>query len=298
MLRGMLARMPASLAGAVLFTLLLASVSDSRATDPPRISSVEGLWTTPGGQLRLTREGERVVGLLEAPARGVALPPGAQVLEGTFFEDNLTADVRLPLLAPACGPTEEKAFVVLLLLTRSGRLTGGVAAQNRCAAGVSSVEWRRAGGPAAPLPTGQGVAWESVKNGPMRQGAALMAEGRFEAARKLFQQAAELSPSRGEPFNGVGVTYAMRNELDEAIAWYKRGLEASPGFGDLYYNLACAYALAGKTDMALRYLRLAATKGYTAPDALDSDPDLAGLRDEPAFAAIRALMTQKDGVAP
>ena len=107
--------------------------------------------------------------------------------------------------------------------------------------------------------------------------------GRFERARDLFRAALERDPQRAEAYNGVGVTFHARGDLDEALAWYKRGLEADPRFGDSFYNMACVYALQNHTDLAFRYLRLAALNGTSGREQLQRDPDLGSLRDDPQW---------------
>lgn len=273
----------------------------------PAAPGLDGVWETPAGRVELKRTADKVAGVLVEPAPASKLPKGTSVLTGTFFEDNLSADLRAAVLAPeACGEGKETAFV-LLLLTKKGKLTGGVSTKAKCAADRSTATFVRAGAGAGPArekkmlgdqapegtydPRGHRSAplVDSVR-GLMEQAQEQLAEGRFEQARKLFQQALQKDPKLGEAYNGVGVTYYARNAFEDAIDWYKRGLEAAPGFGDLYYNLACGYALVGKKTHALRYLKLAAAKGFTEVAALDEDHDLDTLREEPEFKAIRELM--------
>ena len=120
----------------------------------------------------------------------------------------------------------------------------------------------------------------------MVEGAALLQEGRFERARQRFRDALEKDPQRAEAYNGVGVTYYARGDLDEALAWYKRSLEADPRFGDAFYNLACVYALEQHKELAFRYLRMAALNHYAEHEAMEKDPDLASLKAEPQWREI------------
>jgi TolA-binding protein len=122
------------------------------------------------------------------------------------------------------------------------------------------------------------------------QGAALLQEGRFERARQAFQSAVQKDPQRAEAYNGVGVTFYARADLDEALAWYKRALEADPRFGDAFYNLACIYALQKQPQLAFRYLRLAALNHYADREAMERDPDLTALHGEPQWREILEQM--------
>jgi tetratricopeptide (TPR) repeat protein len=120
----------------------------------------------------------------------------------------------------------------------------------------------------------------------MKDGAAWLSEGNFERARKRFEEAVELDPRLPEAFNGIGVTFRMRNDLGAAMGWYKRALAVDPDFGDAYYNMACVYALQGRPELALRYLQIAAVNGYASAEGIEEDPDLESLRGLPAYQAL------------
>ncbi|MCP4574520.1 MAG: hypothetical protein GY838_19385 [bacterium] len=59
-----------------------------------------------------------------------------------------------------------------------------------------------------------------------------------------------------------------------------------PGDAVMLYNLACAEAGAGSSDAATAAVRSALAAGFEDLDGLRADPDLASLRDDPAFDAI------------
>src|SRR2546422_810149 len=120
----------------------------------------------------------------------------------------------------------------------------------------------------------------------LTEGAGLLREGRFEQARALFESAVQKDPQRAEAYNGVGVTFYARADLDEALAWYKRSLEADPRFGDAFYNMACVYALQQQPELAFRYLRLAALNHYSEREATEKDPDLTSLHGDPRWREI------------
>jgi hypothetical protein len=50
--------------------------------------------------------------------------------------------------------------------------------------------------------------------------------------------------------------------------------------------MACVYALQKQNEMALRYLQIAALNGYATSEGIDADPDLEGLRGDPAYKAL------------
>lgn len=74
---------------------------------------------------------------------------------------------------------------------------------------------------------------------------------------------------------------------DKAIDWMNRVL----AIDDSYYDAACLYSLMGDTDRALHYLQLALDNGFRRYVHILSDPDLANLRNSPAFDPIRQLIS-------
>lgn len=126
------------------------------------------------------------------------------------------------------------------------------------------------------------------------RGRELLATGEFEKARGVFLEALAKDPARAEAYNGVGVSFYGRLDLDEALAWYKRALEADPQFGDAYYNIACAYALLHRKPLAFRYLRLAALNRYFERQKFEEDPDLESLLGEPEMKELLAQLAKED----
>ena len=284
-----------------------------------------GVWTANGARLELRDEQGKVVGRLAGQGGPCALPSGTQLLKGTLLDDSLSAQVRLCVISEKCGDVDETALAVLLV-TRT--LTGGVHTKAPCAADVRALVLRRPGpqpqakapppnarlSPSPPKPTTQialnqkiavgdiagrpvgepdhaaGYDPRDARDRTMRDAAALLKDGRFEKARALFEQVLQKDPKRAEAYNGVGVTWYARGDLDEALAWYKRSLEADPRFGDAFYNMACIYALQSQKELAFRYLRLAALNHYSEREAMENDPDLVSLRDDPQWREILGSM--------
>ena len=117
---------------------LLASLLALLAAEAPAL----GAWTANGARLELKEEGGKIVGRLAAaggPCPGAA---GTELLRGVLLDDCLSAQVRLCLVAPQCGPADDTALAVLLV-TRT--LTGGVHTRAACAQDVHSLVLRRPG---------------------------------------------------------------------------------------------------------------------------------------------------------
>lgn len=281
------------------FALLLAAAPALGA--PPLVN---GEYDSPLGRVRVAGDGTEFTGSLIAPSGPCAFPAGAEVLKGTLLDDSLAGQVRLCLAGAGC---EAEAWAKTVLLVTPAGLTGAAHVKAGCRAPLGQrggITFARA---AAPL--GDAAAAGSARAPPPKRAAPKAApprgaqararvnaviedafryaqEGYFERARARFKDAIALDPRRPEPYNGVGVTYRMRNDLPAAVAWYKQALAVNPDFGGAYYNLACVYALQGREDLALRYLQIAAMNGYVSLQGIEEDPDLVSLRGTPAFQAL------------
>jgi hypothetical protein len=268
---------------------LLALSPATRAGTP----TIHGEYDSPLGRVRVDGDGASFRGVMVAPSRACAFRAGDEVLRATLLDDSLAGQVRVCLSGRSCGTREEWGSAVLLASDAS--LSGAVhVAAKGCKAPLGKkggIAFRKAaaGSPAASGAPARHAAPRSARARArqlLRDGAAWLSEGNFEQARRRFLDAIDVDRAIPEAYNGVGVTYRMRNELGRALDWYKKALTVDPDFGDAYYNMACVYALQGSKDMALRYLQIAAMNGYATAGGMDEDPDLASLRAEPGYRAL------------
>jgi hypothetical protein len=259
---------------------------------------VAGDYDSPLGRVRVEGDGTSYRATLLAPAGPCQFTKGEQVLRATLLDDSLAGEVRVCL--SGCAAAEAWARGVLLVGPKglsgavhvapgcrapTGR-NGGIAFTRAPPAATSATP--AAGGPSVDRPAPS--ATERAR-AALREGAGWLKEGRFERARARFEEAVALDPHLPEAYNGVGVTWRMRDDFQAALGWYKRALGVDPDFGDAYYNMACVYALTGQPDLALRYLQIAAVNGYATAEGIGEDPDLASLRELPAYRAlVRARM--------
>jgi len=283
--------------------LALLAAAPARAVPP-----VDGEYDSPLGRVKVTGDGTSYEGRLVGQPKG-PYHEGDPVLKATLLDDSLAGQVRVPLYkAPSCKQREVWASAVLLV--GEGGLSGAVHLPKGCKGPTGKrggVTFARGGGDPAPAPGSGRAPADGAKAKPppakddrkaarekaralLTDGAAYLNEGNFEQARKRFLDALDEDASVPEGYNGVGVTYRMRNDLGKALDWYKKALAVDPDFGDAYYNMACVYALQGEKEMALRYLQIAALNGYATADGMDHDPDLESLRGEKAY---QALVRQK-----
>jgi hypothetical protein len=57
------------------------------------------------------------------------------------------------------------------------------------------------------------------------------------------------------------------------------------------FEVACSWARAGQADEALRWVEAAVDAGFKAPSLLDSEPDLASVRELPGWTAVRSRLS-------
>jgi len=276
---------------------LLAASAGARAGTP----NIAGDYDSPLGRIRIAGDGASYRATVLSPSRACAFAAGEEVLRATLLDDSLAGQVRVCLAGKECREKDEWASAVLL--ASGGKLSGAVHVQSKgCRAPLGKrggIALTKAGkaSPATAAPaaskrkSGRAETARARAQGLLRDGAAWLGEGSFEKARQRFLEAIDADASIPEAYNGVGVTYRMRNDLPRALEWYKRALAVDPNFGDAYYNMACVYALEGEKELALRYLQIAALNGYATAGGMDEDPDLESLRAEAGYRAlVRARM--------
>ena len=145
--------------------------------------------------------------------------------------------------------------------------------------------------------------------------------GDAAAAQSWAERAHAVDPTFPRGWLALGDLRFRQSSWDEARAWYERLLGQSPdhyyarvqagvaahraGRPDVArahlaaaadaradawepaYNLACVEAVAGQVGPALDALERAAARGLDRPALIDADPELATLRQDPRFAAVR-----------
>ena len=92
--------------------------------------------------------------------------------------------------------------------------------------------------------------------------------GRSGDAVDLAKRAQELDRRNTDYLNTLGVAYSEVQELDQALACFKRALKERPDFADAHYNLGKTFGKLGRLTEAeqayLRARRLAPAKGEVA----------------------------------
>lgn len=114
----------------------------------------------------------------------------------------------------------------------------------------------------------------------------LEAEKQVEEAFKLYEKIHKDAPENNAITYKLGVMAHASKDYKKAIKYYE--ILAPNGNPTVLYNLACSYALRGKDKKALSALERSVEKGFSQLGLMQSDPDLASIRDSEKFKMIAA----------
>lgn len=106
-----------------------------------------------------------------------------------------------------------------------------------------------------------------------------------EAAR-LYAVLTQQQPQNVLNLYRLGVAEQSQGRYEAAAAAFKQARGKGIPAQIIDYNIACAYAGMNHHEEAMAELEDAVAKGYSQPDQLANDADLAGLRSDPKFPAI------------
>ncbi|MBC7912250.1 MAG: hypothetical protein H7Y30_17215 [Pyrinomonadaceae bacterium] len=101
-------------------------------------------------------------------------------------------------------------------------------------------------------------------------------------AVKAYEAITRLEPANAVAWGRLGAALHFMSKYERATEAYKRSNEISANATTMY-NLACAYARLNDKGQALEWLDKAVQAGFSQPQTLSADEDLAGLRSEAKF---------------
>lgn len=128
----------------------------------------------------------------------------------------------------------------------------------------------------------QGVAG-GVKDG-VREGVAQgVSEGIAEAIHELISGKAKVETD----WFDVGLDLLRLRQFDESINAFQNSIKEGEKVGTAMYNIACAYSLKGDARSGMAWLDKAIENGFSSDEKLMNDPDIALLRRQSGFAALR-----------
>jgi serine/threonine-protein kinase len=118
--------------------------------------------------------------------------------------------------------------------------------------------------------------------------------GQDEKAKEAYRQAIRLAetelsvnPNSAEVRASLGLYCARLSDQPRALAEIAQARKLEPANTRVLFRCALAYELVGRRALALETLKEALRGGYSLAE-VEKDPDLANLRQDPRFAALRA----------
>ena len=108
----------------------------------------------------------------------------------------------------------------------------------------------------------------------------------FEELQGVAEAAIADNPRNGWAHSRLGWSFVARGDFVNAIPAFERQYEL--GYTTTYasYNAACCYARLGAVDDAIYWLEKSVKSGSNDPLAIEQDPDLDILRDDPRYRAL------------
>ena len=100
-------------------------------------------------------------------------------------------------------------------------------------------------------------------------------------------------PENVEALAELGHVYTREGRHEDGLKVDRMLVRLLPADPTVHYNLACSLALSGKPDDALDALERAVQLGYSDPDFMLGDDDLASLHGEVRFTAIVDALVQQ-----
>ncbi|MDB6094429.1 MAG: hypothetical protein JWM32_1991 [Verrucomicrobia bacterium] len=107
-----------------------------------------------------------------------------------------------------------------------------------------------------------------------------------EFEMRFFESVLKRDPAYTEVVEILGGLYTKHGRIADGLRMDRKLVKLLPQNPTAHYNLACSLALSKRKSDALRSLRHAVQLGYTDFDWMQQDPDLDGLKKDPAFNAL------------
>lgn len=107
-----------------------------------------------------------------------------------------------------------------------------------------------------------------------------------EFEMRFFESVLKRDAAYTEVVELLGSLYTKHGRIADGLKMDRRLVRLLPKNATAHYNLACSLALLKRKAAAIRSLRQAVQLGYTDFDWMQQDPDLDGLKKDPAFGSL------------
>lgn len=123
-----------------------------------------------------------------------------------------------------------------------------------------------------------------------------MMTGRWEEAKALLDEAAQLVPDEPMITSLQGVFYALTGQMEQALECMNRACASPKSFGHAhhtYYQVACILSILGRHKAAFEWLERSVSTGFACWPFFLKDPCLQNLRSLPKFEMLVSSLQAK-----
>jgi tetratricopeptide (TPR) repeat protein len=124
-------------------------------------------------------------------------------------------------------------------------------------------------------------------NPAMQEADALYQAQKWAEAAKAYEAITKAEPSNGQAWYRLGVALQAMGKYEQAIEAYQHSTQTGSNPATMY-NLATAYSKTNNREKAFEWLRKAVAAGFAQVKQLETDADLATLRDDSRFKEVMA----------
>jgi tetratricopeptide (TPR) repeat protein len=128
----------------------------------------------------------------------------------------------------------------------------------------------------------------TLRQGWLHRAALEVAGRRYDAALAAFGRAEKLDPRAPENDLNIGAVLLLQGKLQAANGRFEGYLAKQPGIADASYLVASNYAAAGYAALAVAHLRRAVELDERSRLRARTDPNFAGLSNEPHYQELLA----------
>lgn len=112
----------------------------------------------------------------------------------------------------------------------------------------------------------------------------------IEFETRFYEAILRRDPAFCDVIEILGGLYTRHGRNDDGLKMDRKLARLRPDNPTVHYNLACSLALCKRPADALRSLKRAVALGYRDFDWMQQDPDLEGLKHNPAFRKLLAKL--------
>jgi Flp pilus assembly protein TadD len=117
--------------------------------------------------------------------------------------------------------------------------------------------------------------------------------GDYASAVMSFEAALAAAPRSAPAHHAIALALHRRGDDTSALRAVDRAISLESDRWEYVYDRACILATLGRVEEALAGLSSAIERGFDRPQAFDTDPDLATLRTDARFRALRARVARR-----